>query len=173
MPASKIHIRSVLKPGDLGTIIHLHGVLYSKEYGWDCTFEGYAASSLAKFAIHHDPKRERIWVAESNRQIIGCVGIVKQSKKEAQLRWFLVHPSCRRKGLGKKLLNKAIKFCRACNYKSVFLWTTSDLKSAASIYSSVGFRKTKQKTHLVWGKKVTEQRCDLSLVTYSKSLGSK
>jgi hypothetical protein len=49
LPAN-IKIRHTLKPGDIGSITYLHGVLYAQEYGWDHTLEVYVAPLLAKFA---------------------------------------------------------------------------------------------------------------------------
>lgn len=157
------HIRSRLRPGDLGHLIYLHGVLYAREYGWDYTFEAYVAESLARFALCLDARRDRMWIAQLDGQIVGSVGIVGDSNSEAQLRWFLVHPTQRGHGLGRILLNKAIRFCRDREFKSVFLWTVSDLKAAAHLYQLAGFRKTEEKRHQVWGKTLTEERYDLAL----------
>lgn len=156
-------IRSSLRPGDLGHLIYLHGILYAKEYGWDYTFEGYVAESLARFALRFDARRDCMWIAELGGQIVGSVGIVGESDSEAQLRWFLVHPTQRGRGLGRILLNKAIRFCCDHEFKSVFLWTVNDLKAAAHLYQLAGFRKTEEKTHQVWGKTLTEERYDLAL----------
>lgn len=156
-------IRSSLKPGDLGYLTYLHGVLYAKEYGWDYTFEGYVAESLSRFALCFDARKDGMWIAELDGQIVGSVGIVRDSNSEAQLRWFLVHPSQRGHGLGRILLSKAIRFCRDQGFKSVFLWTVSDLKAAAHLYQLAGFRKTEEKTHQAWGKTLTEERYDLAL----------
>jgi len=157
------HIRSNLQPGDIGYIIYLHGTLYTKEYGWDHTFEGYVAESLARFALSFDPRKDRLWIAEMNGQMVGSIGIVGESNSEAQLRWFIVHPAMRGHGLGRDLLDSALQFCRDRGLKSVFLWTVSGLDAAAHLYQSTGFHRTEQKTHRIWGKTITEERYDLSL----------
>lgn len=95
--------------------------------------------------------------------LLGCIAIAHTSETEAQLRWYLVHPAARGQGLGKQLMNDALQFCREVGYKSVFLWTTSDLKAAAHVYLSSGFRKAEEKTHQIWGKMVTEERYEMSL----------
>ena len=159
----KWSIRCRLKPGDIGHLARLHGILYAKECGYDHTFEAYVAEGLAEFVKSTSPDRNRIWLAERNDQIVGSIAIVGSSKLEAQLRWFLVHPDCRGLGLGRELMNEALSFCREMKYGSVFLWTTSELVAARHLYTSVGFRKTGEKTHEIWGKEVTEERYDLQL----------
>jgi len=158
-----IRLRSSLEPGDIGYITYLHGILYARAYQWDHTFEGYVADSLAKFALSYDARRDRLWIAEMGSQIVGCIGIVGHSDSEAQLRWFIVHPTYRGQGLGHKLLNEAIQFCREHGYKSIFLWTVSVLQAATHLYQSAGFRKMEEKTHLIWGHTITEERYDMSL----------
>ena len=158
-------IRSNLRPGDIGYLIYLHGILYAKEYGWDCTFEGYVAESLTKSIPSLDDSMARLWIAEISGKIIGSIGIVpdSDSNSEAQLRWFLVHPDQRGRGLGRELLNNALQFSRDRGFKSVFLWTVSDLKVATHLYQWAGFRKTEEKMHQLWGKTITEERYELLL----------
>jgi len=43
----------------------------------------------------------------------------------------------------------------------VFLWTFSELEAAAYLYRSHGFKLTEEKTHVIWGREITEQRYDL------------
>jgi len=137
--------------------------LYAREYGYDQTFEAYVASGLAEFLQSFNPKKDRIWLAEMKGQIIGSIAIVGHSKVDAQLRWFLVHPDHRGLGIGKELLRKALQFCKNCKYKSIFLWTTSELMEAGHLYTRFGFSKTEEKTHEIWGKRVTEERYYLRL----------
>jgi hypothetical protein len=56
------------RPGDMGWIIRHHGSLYAEEYGWDETFEALVAEIAAKFIRSFDPKRERCWIAERERE---------------------------------------------------------------------------------------------------------
>jgi N-acetylglutamate synthase-like GNAT family acetyltransferase len=157
-----VGIRHELRPGDIGYLTYLHGVLYAKECGWDHTFEAYVAGPLGEFAKSRTG-RERIWIVERGGQVAGSVGIVEASAEEAQLRWLLLHPDLRGHGLGRALIEEAIRFCRNSGYSSVFLWTESALKAAASLYRASGFRLTQEATHEMWGTVVTEQRYDLKL----------
>ena len=157
-----ITLRTTLRPGDVGTLVYLHGMLYAREYDFDHTFEAYVAGPLAEF-VHAASERERIWIAERDGRIVGCIAIVAASAQTAQLRWFLVDPNARGAGLGKRLLAEAIAFCRACEYTSVILWTVSALTAAAHLYRSAGFRKVEEKPGRIWGTDVVEEQYELIL----------
>lgn len=161
-PARVITIRHDFRPGDAGRLIELHGLLYSLEYGFDYTFEAYVAKPLAEFLLTRTP-RERIWLVDSDGVLMGSVAIVKHSETEAQLRWFLLHPSLRGRGLGNRLVEEAVAFCRECGYEKVFLWTVSSLHAAAQVYKHANFHLTEEQTHTIWGCVLTEQRYDLVL----------
>jgi GNAT superfamily N-acetyltransferase len=135
MRTGQITLRTELRPGDIGSIVCLHGVTYAREYGFDHTFEAYVAGPLAEFAKSASAT-DRIWIAEQGDRIVGCIAIVAHSPQVAQLRWFLVEERCRGAGLGKRLLNEALAFCTASGYQSVFLWTVSTLTAAAHVYRS-------------------------------------
>ena len=156
-------IRHRIKPGDIGYLTYLHGIIYAKEYGYDETFEAYVASGLAEFVQSFNPDKDRIWLAETNGRIIGSIAIAGYSRAKAQLRWFLAHPDHRKLGLGKELMNEALQFCKEHKYKTIFLWTTSELAVAAHLYTRFDFKKTEEKTHDIWGKRVTEEKYCLYL----------
>jgi N-acetylglutamate synthase-like GNAT family acetyltransferase len=158
-----IGIRHNLKPGDVGYLIYLHGVLYAEEHKWDHTFEAYVAGPLAEFARSHND-RERIWIVEKDGKVAGSVGIVEAAREQAQLRWLLLHPDLRGRGIGRILVEEAVGFCRVSDYSWVFLLTVSALTAAAKLYLSVGFELREETTHQLWGALVTEQRYELNLL---------
>lgn len=162
--ASAVTLRTHLAPGDLGELVHLHGVLYAREHGFDHTFEAYVARPLAEFVLAASP-RERLWIAECDSRRVGCVAIVASSSEIAQLRWFLVDPSARGIGLGKRLLNEAVDFCEASGYRAVTLWTVSALAAAAGLYRRAGFQRVEQKPAKKWGVDVVEEKYELSLAS--------
>ena len=130
---NEITIRHEFKPGDAGRLIELHGLLYAREYRFDHTFEAYVAKPLAEFILKGS-SREKIWLVECDGLLAGSIAIVEHSKSEAQLRWFLLGPDLRGKGLGSALMENAVAFCREQGYEKVFLWTVSSLVIAAKVY---------------------------------------
>jgi GNAT superfamily N-acetyltransferase len=157
-----ISLRHELRPGDLGSIVTMHGTIYAREYGFDSTFEAYVAGPMAEF-VRSRSGRDRLWVAESEGRIVGCIAIVSTSGNQAQLRWFLVDPSARGLGLGKRLLREAVAFCKTCGYESIFLWTVSALTTAAGLYRWAGFSRVEGKPGKQWGIEVVEEKYVLDL----------
>ena len=158
-----MQIHSGLRPGDLGYVIYLHGALYAKEYSLDHTFEGEVAAKMGEFAKQFDPQKDFFAVAEDEGEIIGSIAIHGLGEGRALLRWFLLHPNARGKGLGKRLLQDALNFCRERNFNTVNLWTISELTAAAHLYRQAGFRVVEENTREFWGGLHTEQRYELTL----------
>jgi DNA-binding MarR family transcriptional regulator/N-acetylglutamate synthase-like GNAT family acetyltransferase len=145
------------EPGDIGWMTHRHGVLYDEEYGFDETFEALVAEILAKFIQSHDPKRERIWIAERDGERIGSIMIVDAGKKIAQLRLLLVEPKVRGRGLGGRLIDECIKFSKRQSYKKIKLWTQSNLLEARHLYTKAGFEVVEEKPHHSFGHDLTAE----------------
>ena len=157
-----IEIRHNIQPGDIGYIIYLHGILYAEEYGFDHTFEPYVAGPMAEF-VKSQTEKDRLWIVEKDKHIMGSIAIVKFSEQEAQLRWLILHPEIRGCGIGKTLVEEAVKFSKKSDYDSIFLWTLDILPSALWLYKSAGFQLTEKKKHRIWGRMLTEERYDLKL----------
>jgi N-acetylglutamate synthase-like GNAT family acetyltransferase len=156
-----ISIRNTLIPGDLGYVIHLHGLLYRTEYGYGIEFETYVALGAYEFYKNYDPMKDRVWICEHNKKMIGFLLLMHRENNAAQLRYFIIKPEHRGIGLGKKLMALFMDFLHRCHYQSAYLWTTHELSVAAFLYRMHGFKLTEEVESTNFGKPLREQRYDL------------
>ena len=89
----------------------------------------------------------RCWVVDDGKQLLGhvCVQLfekmpnpVNEPEVHAYLTNFYVVPESRGRGLGRKLLNKALSWCRGQGADSIILWATPESRS---LYRRCGLRE--------------------------------
>jgi N-acetylglutamate synthase-like GNAT family acetyltransferase len=157
-----ITIRTILQPGDMGYVIHLHGKLYRDEYHYGVEFESYVAKGFHEFYQQYDPATNRVWICEHENSIVGFMLLMNRGQ-EAQLRYFIILKEYRGIGLGNKLMELYMDFLKACHYTSSYLWTTDELDTAAHLYRKFGFKLAEQKKSEAFGKPVIENKYELLL----------
>lgn len=145
--ASNITIRTY-RPGDPSLVCYFYYKLYAEQYRFNGSVEKYFIQGMAE--LFDDPKGSQLWVAEQNGSIVGCIAIVKKGAHEAQLRWFGVGMGVQGQGLGGRLLDAAMDFCREQGYTHVILWTIDILKPARHLYGKHGFAPTETKPNHEW-----------------------
>ena len=149
-------------PADLAAVVALHRECYAAEWGFDERFTAHVEAPLTAFAAAGSP-RERLWFAEEEGRLVGCVAIVSAAPDTAQLRWFLVAPDARGGGLGRRLLDAALDFSRDQGYRRVMLWTVDLLGAAAHLYRATGFRLVERRPGAPWGVPLVEERYEMEL----------
>jgi len=147
--SDEISIRTDLRPGDLGHIISLHGEVYDPLGGYGLTFEAFVGRTIAEFVLDNNA-RGRIWLAERGDRLVGCTAIALRDGNRGQLRWVLVDPSARGRGIGKQLVHSAMDYCREENCKRVFLETTDGLPESQTLYENLGFVVTSESVEELW-----------------------
>ncbi|CAK6952761.1 N-acetyltransferase 8-like 2 isoform X2 [Scomber scombrus] len=86
------------------------------------------------------------WVAEAEvdgrSQIVGIVAVVaRQSGKEkyGELFRMIISPLCRRAGLGYRMTQTVVDFCKERGFSKVVLETSSTQTAAVALYKKLGF----------------------------------
>jgi DNA-binding MarR family transcriptional regulator/GNAT superfamily N-acetyltransferase len=153
------------RPGDMGWVVHRQAVLYAQEYGWDETYEALISRIVADFVDRFDPKRERCWIAERDREIVGSVFLIKHPERAgvAQLRLLYVERTARGLGIGRRLVHECTQFARQTGYKTITLWTNSVLTSARKIYEAEGYQLVSERPHHSFGHDLVGQTWELEL----------
>lgn len=153
-----IYIKGDFTPEDKkDLIIEKQRAFYTDNYGFDATFLDYLHETF-------DAEIEKVWIAENHGDFVGSIGIVKENEKTAMLRWFIVEDNVRGKGVGTRLIQLLLDYCKEQQYERVILWTISSLPTARRLYKKFGFEITETKEEqLLWGQKLIEERWELEL----------
>jgi len=159
-----LEIRSGLRPGDIGEIVRLHGEIYAREYGLDATFEASVAETLGSLVLRGWPgEGEGIWVAEADGERVGAVILSHEGNGLSRLRTLVLRPEHRRAGVGRRLLDELLAAARAAGHARMELDTFSELRAAANLYRSAGFRRVSARRQTMWGREIEFERYELEL----------
>ncbi len=75
-----------------------------------------------------------------NAKPVGCVALIPIGAGVFELSKMAVSPECRGLGIGRRLIEYAIREARILGASSLFLGCSTKLPSAIHLYGSVGFR---------------------------------
>ncbi|MES2939999.1 MAG: GNAT family N-acetyltransferase [Pseudomonadota bacterium] len=151
------------RPGDMGWVVQQHAEIYAREYGFTIEFEALVAEVAAEFIRNFDPAWDKGWIAELDSQRVGSVFVVRRSATVAQLRLLILAPGARGLGLGGRLVDECIAFARAKGYRTLRLWTQSNLDAARAIYRNRGFVLKSSEPNRAYGQDLVSEVWTLKL----------
>lgn len=134
--------------GDPSRVVYFYYKLYEKQYKFNGTVEQYFMKGMTE--LFDTLAGSQMWIAEREGEVVGSIAIIKKGEHEAQLRWFGIDTSLQGLGIGSRLLDIAMEYCREQEYTHVILWTIDILKSARHLYAKQGFKLTETKLNHEW-----------------------
>jgi GNAT superfamily N-acetyltransferase len=148
-------------PGLIGTVTSLFGGSIAASHGVDWTLEAMIAEKQCEFFRRFDPRRDRVWVVMQGDRPAGALTIEgprpESGEEAARLRFFILDSSLRGRGLGRRLMQEAMQFCRESGYRRIYLTTLPRLDAALHLYEEFGFTMVSQAAQAFHGSEHLEQ----------------
>ena len=159
-----ITLHSAWMPGAIGDIAALHARTYAASHGFGAYFEAKVARELGDFLLRFDPTRDLFRCAAQDGRVLGSIALdCGEDPGSAHLRWFILDPALRGRGLGRRWLAEAVDQARRLGVPEIYLWTLAGLDAATHLYEQAGFRVTEEVAAEQWGRRVVERRMALRL----------
>ena len=154
-------------PGLLGDIVALHGRYYASQWNFPLAFEVKVAAEMAEFFGRYDPARDVVMSVRDADRWLGSITLDGSDPGlddgQAHLRWFILDPVLRGRGLGKRFVHDTIDFARRAGMRSIYLTTFRGLDAASGLYAAAGFEVLEEHIGETWGARVAELRLELAL----------
>jgi ribosomal protein S18 acetylase RimI-like enzyme len=127
---------------DIPQLVELLGILFTQEAELSPDPD---KQRRALGMILQDPSRARIYVARDAGTIVAMAALhfTTSTAEGGKAAWFedcIVRPECRRRGIGKTLMEFVVAQARAEGALRVMLLTDGDNERAQALYRKVGFR---------------------------------
>lgn len=101
----------------------------------------YASDDVEHVVKSYPPPENIFLVAQEGGHIIGTCGVKADGPATALLRRFFVAPTSRRRGVGKELLEEALRFCRTKGFQEIIIRTSTRMEQAIRLCRSLGFQE--------------------------------
>ncbi|WP_072988409.1 GNAT family N-acetyltransferase [Clostridium cavendishii] len=87
-------------------------------------------------------QRKRAFEVYKNMKSHDAKGEADADNFDSEINLFILSPSLRGQGYGRKLMNRYVEFCKENNLDTVFLWTTTDC--SWEFYERYGFNELRR-----------------------------
>ena len=114
---------------------------YQRGIGVSLCFQGFDRE-LASLPGDYAPPPGRLFLALSEQDPVGCVGLRGLPGGVGEMKRLYVRPAARGTGLGEALARRVIDAARAAGYRTLKLDTLPEMADAQALYAKLGFRDT-------------------------------
>lgn len=153
------------KKADVSYVIDRQLSLYETERHFTSeVWKTYLRQGVLELLKKFNPQKDCMLIVEYNGNPAGCVAITHAEEGVAQFRYFFVEPELRGIGIGRRLLEEALSFCKEKEYSHIFLWTVSAQETARNLYRKAGFELTESHENDEWGVPVLEEKWEKDLL---------
>jgi len=137
MPTADVEIRFV-KEEDVPVVVALVRDVLS-EHGLKFGEGAKTDEEVTRLPASYASGGGAFWVAVRQGVILGTCGVFPVAPKTYELRKMYLLPAARGLGLGKKLLDEAVRWVRAQGGERIVLDTVHEMKRAIAFYEANGF----------------------------------
>lgn len=140
------------RPGEVATVCARQAAYYARVHRFDERFEALVMEIGAAFLRDFDPRRDASILAEVDGRVVGSIFVTGADRGGvAKLRLLHVESEMRGRGLGRRLVDEAIRFARDRGCSELSLWTNDVLVEARRLYERTGFERVAAEPHQRFG----------------------
>lgn len=111
---------------------------YASGLGFSLDFQDFEGE-LDRFPGSYARPRGVLLLAELDGEAAGCVGLRPLDLRTCEMKRLYVRPSCRGRGVGRRLAERVIEEGRSIGYHRMRLDTVPSMTEAIALYRGLGF----------------------------------
>lgn len=118
--------------------------IFGGEFGFLDSSHPYAEKAIREFAVNWDKQKDFMLIAKENSKFAGTITFMGEENGVGHLRFLILEPHLRGKGIGKAIVTTALEWAKEMGYNHIWLSTHSVLETARHMYTKLGFVKVSE-----------------------------
>jgi GNAT superfamily N-acetyltransferase len=156
-----VHLIRGWAPGLPGWVIAEHGRYHAEVWKLGAAFEAKVAAAMGEWLGRYDPARDLMVTATLAGAPVGSISLDGSgshvASDGARIRFFILAPAARGRGIGRLLMAEMMAFIREAGFDRAYLTTFRGLDAARHLYETAGFTLISETLDTSWGEPLHEQ----------------